>query len=115
MRQALVLANRGRGAEAVVHQSQPAGAVEYRNQPVGAVECRSRPGGVVVHRSRPVGAGVLRSPQQEVVHQAHRCSRIRVPARFQRIRPRPLHQRTLVEEEEEVEACRRAQEEVYRT
>ena len=99
-----------------MHQSQPAGAVEYRNQPVGAVECRSRPGGVVVHRSRPVGAGVLRSPQQEVVHQAHRCSRIRVPARFQRIRPRPLHQRTQVEEEEEeVEACRRAQEEVYRT
>ena len=95
MRQALVL-ELTPGAEAVVYQSQPAGAVEYRNQ--------------------PVGAGVHRSPQQEVVHQAHRCSRIRVPARFQRHRPHPLHQRTQVEEEEEeVEACRRAQEEVYRT
>ena len=106
MRQALVLENLTPGAEAVVHQSQPAGAVEYRNQPVGAGE----------HRNQPVGAGVHRSPQQEVVHQAHRCSRIRVPARFQRHRPHPLHQRTQVEEEEEeVEACRRAQEEVYRT
>ena len=96
MRQALVLENLTPGAEAVVHQSQPAGAVEYRNQ--------------------PAGAGVHRSPQQEVVHQAHRCSRIRVPARFQRHRPHPLHQRTQVEEEEEeAEACRRAQEEVYRT
>ena len=95
MRQALVL-ELTPGAEAVVYQSQPAGAVEYRNQ--------------------PVGAGVHRSPQQEVVHQAHRCSRIRVPARFQRHRPHPLHQRTQVEEEEaEVEACRRAQEEVYQT
>ena len=95
MRQALVL-ELTPGAEAVVYQSQPAGAVEYRNQ--------------------PVGAGVHRSPQQEVVHQVHRCSRIRVPARFQRPRPHPLHQRTQVEEEEaEVEACRRAQEEVYQT
>ena len=106
MRQALVLENRNPGAEAVVHQSQPAGVVEYRNQPVGAVE----------RRNRPVGAGVHRSPQQEVVHQVHRCSRIRVPARFQRPRPHPLHQRTQVEEAEaEVEACRRAGEEVYRT
>lgn len=96
MRQALVLENRNPGAEAVVHQSQPAGAV--------------------VHQSQPVGAGVHRSPQHEVMHQSLRCSRIRVPARFQRPRPHPLHQRTQVEEEEaEVEACRRAQEEVYRT